>query len=292
VDDGLEGADGGFTAEEGTALAEVFPTARSARLLLIAAGFPVAGVPHSDTSIGFWEQVSESLGNGLMPGGRHRILAEARRRFPGHRVFMASGLAVRGPGGSARVQLRVLVVGASPTGQERIRADREARAIVAAAETGHLLVEFAPAAQATDLQRVLAFRPDILHLACHGDGEHLLFEDLHGEEHWVPAEQVAATLRLYRDHAGIRLRGLVLDSCYGAGVVACFAGVVDRMVTHRGSLDDGCAVTFAGHLYQALRGHPDLALAARLAAQHTLLADQTCTDVVSDLVVVPNGERG
>jgi hypothetical protein len=185
----------------------------------------------------------------------------------------------------------VLVVGASPTGQERIRPDREARAVVAAAEAGHLQVELAPAALATDLQRILAFRPDILHLACHGDGEHLIFEDLHGEEHLVPAEQVAATLRLYRDVAGVRLGGVVLGSCRGADIAACFAEVVDRVVAHRGSLDDACAVAFAGFLYRALRDHPDLGAAARLAAQHTLLTDETCTNVVAALVVLPDGGR-
>lgn len=273
-----------LTPEEIATLAKVFPPHRAYGLLR-AAGFPMQSVPAlPGTATDFWEGIAESLASGVMHDGRRRILAEASRRYPGNETF------VRGREPSVRPdrETTVLVVGASPSGMTRIRADREARAVMTAAEGSGLRVEHCPAAAATDLRRILKVRPHFLHLICHGDGESLFFEDVHGEAHRVAAEHVADTLRLYRDSAGIRLRGLVIGSCDSDRVAACFASAAERVVAHRDRLDDACAIAFAGHLYRDLRHAADLGVAARLAAQHTLLTDSTCSTVVNDLVILPN----
>lgn len=271
-----------FTAAEITALAEVFPPVRTARSLLRAGGFPMTAMPAApDTAIDFWTQVSESLAHGVLPGGRRRILAAAAQRYPGQEAFRA------GAGGGTPNAARVLVLGASPTGTARIRSDRDARAIDRARAGGHLDVTYCPAAAATDLQRVLDVRPDILHLACHGAGQDLVFENLLGEQHRVPARDVAATLQLYREIGGVRLRGLVLASCDGDAIAAQFVPVAERVIAHRGMLDDACAVTFTLHLYQALERTPDLGTAARLAARHAALTDVSCAAVVPGLIVLP-----
>jgi len=138
-------ADPEFTAAEITALAEVFPPVRPARSLLRASDFPMTEMPAApDTAIDFWTQVSESLANGVRPGGRQLILAAAARRYPGQDMFRvmagssasgdSSAAVPGGPGSPGRARAadrvtRVLVIGASPEGAERIRPDRDARAI-------------------------------------------------------------------------------------------------------------------------------------------------------------------
>jgi hypothetical protein len=282
-----------FTPEQITALAEVFPPGRTARALLREAGYPMAGLPGlAETALAFWEQISEALAQGVQPDGRNQILKAASRRYPGNPVFRVAFEVTldREPGRRVRPEVwRVLVVGADPSGTERIRPDLDAKAIAAAGSKGHLVVEYCPAAAATDLARVLDYHPDILHLACHGDGESLIFEDVHGEEHRVAAADVADTLKLYRDLGRDQLRGLVLASCDGGGIAARFVQAARRVVAHRGLLDDICAVTFTRHLYEALEHTPDVGDAARIAAQHTLLTDQSCADVVAGLVVLPDG---
>lgn len=277
-----------FTLAEITELSTVFGAGRPARALLRQAGYPMSLMPAAaDNAALFWEQISESLAQGAFPGGRLKIMAEAARRFPGNTVFTMV-VSVSFGGESADGPLRVLVIGASPAGSERIRPDREAKAILAARDGGHFKVELCPAASASDLRQVLTFRPDIVHLACHGDGDDLIFEDTDGEEHRVSALHVASTLRLYRELKQIRLRGLVLASCASDGIAEHFADVAEWVVAHRGLLDDDCAVAFADQLYSALKDDGDLGVAARLAAQHVLLTDSGCSGVVTNLIVLPD----
>lgn len=270
--------------EELVALSEVFPPVRPARALLREAEFPMTAWPGViDTSIGFWEQISESLANGILAGGRHRIMTAALRRYPEKKEFQAVG----GPAKYSLSVLRVLVIGAAPAGTGRIRPDRDARAIESAAQRGHLDVTYRPAAAATDLKDVLEFRPDIVHLACHGTGDDLVFEDVQGEEHRVAAADVADVLRRY-SHAGqVHLLGLVLASCHSDVIAGHFVGTAKHVVAHRGALDDLCAQVFTRHLYEALAHIQDVAEAARLAAAEARLTDSSCASMMSDLIVLP-----
>jgi hypothetical protein len=208
-------------------------------------------------------------------------MAAALERRPANEVFAGSAPS------RSRVR-RVLVVGADPRGQQRLRADRELRAILEAADLGHLRVTSCPAAAVTDLRRLLDDDPtDLLHLACHGDGSNLIFEDAAGQEQPVPAAEVARTLAAYHRHGGVRLHGLVLGSCHGDQVVDLFRGLTPEGVAHTGVLDDDCAVVFAHHLYRDLRTAPGLASAALLAARHTVLEDDLCQSLEDGLVVWP-----
>ncbi|MGK5534228.1 CHAT domain-containing protein, partial [Streptomyces sp. URMC 129] len=197
-----------------------------------------------------------------------------------------------GPGtGAPPARYHVLYLGASPTGQQVLRADRGLREVQDAARAGgRLRVTAYPAARTTDLRNVLTERPrpHILHLACHGVDGRLVFEDPFGEEHRLDARQVADTLRLYRSEYGIRLRGLVLASCDSADVVALFEGSADTVVAHTGPLDDLCANVFAGEFYRALQLDGNVRAAARVAAQHAANADDSCSMLRTGLVVLPD----
>ncbi|MYV97438.1 CHAT domain-containing protein, partial [Streptomyces sp. SID3343] len=187
---------------------------------------------------------------------------------------------------ATRTVPHVLYIGASPDDHAQLRVDRGLRELLGIAEWGGIVVEPVPAAMASDLRRIRATRPDILHLACHGSGESLLFEDIHGEEHAVSAHQIVRTLRLYRDEVGIRLRGLVLASCDSEAIVEQFRGTADTVVAHTGPLDDLCANAFAGLFYREVAHGLGLAGAARVAARLTVLDNESCEALESGLVVL------
>ncbi|GGS54829.1 CHAT domain-containing protein [Actinokineospora fastidiosa] len=186
--------------------------------------------------------------------------------------------------------LRVFFVGASPfdIDLDRIRADREFRAIERVARPGRLVVANRPAAGVDDLSDLLRERHDVLHLSCHMRGAEFLFEDAEGETHAVAADAVAQRLRTYRDHGGLGLDGIVLSCCGSAEVAELFAGLAATVVAWRGDLDDDCAIAFAGCFYRALISEPRPALgsAARIASVEAGGLDRHCREIGNQLVVL------
>lgn len=207
--------------------------------------------------------------------------------------------------------LRVLVIGASPLDPDlpHVRADREAHAIERVAAPDRLEVKVVLGAEATDVQRVGTFRPDILHFVCHGTGDSLVFSDAGGESDYVAAARVAQRLRFYRDDRRVRLRGIVLAACDGDALAPFFADVADTVIAHRGKLADQCGVAFAEQFYtllnappgRAAAGHasagrtvthlaaPDLAGIAREAAQLTAQYSAACDPVIANLIILQDG---
>ncbi|MGP4045104.1 effector-associated domain EAD1-containing protein [Streptomyces sp. 2A115] len=278
-----------LTDEEIRELARVFPPGPSAKALLHRAGFPHEHVPsqYGITALEFWYTVADAVSAGRVADGRRRLLVTAGRDFPHNEVFRA---AARG-----RLPIgRVLVVGAAPHGTERVRADRELRAVQQATARGAIAVDYCPAAAVTDLGRVLDVHPDVVHLVCHGEGEHLIFEDTYGDAHRVPARDVARLLGAYARPDGVRLRGLVLASCDSGAVAELFTGVVETVVAHRGPLDDETAVLYARELYGLLDRVPAVDEAARIAAEHVAvtLGDAYGEQLKANLVVLGPGGEG
>lgn len=190
-----------------------------------------------------------------------------------------------------RKGIKVLFVGASPfdIGLERLRADREFRAISAVAQPGRLTVANRTAATVDDIAAVLDERPDVLHLSCHSKGDTLLFEDPHGEPHPVPVDSLVARIRAYREFGGLTLGGLVLSACRSDHFADRFAGIVDTVVAWRGDLDDECAILFAKALYRAMGrdSAPALGDAARMAVVEVPDSDSHCRSLADQLMVVP-----
>jgi WD40 repeat protein len=93
----------GLTPEEIGAIANAFPDLGSASALVVAAGLerglhPSWGV---QSAYGFWSEVSALVQNGIRPGLRSALLAEAYRRFPGNAGF-AEGTNSRTPPADGR----------------------------------------------------------------------------------------------------------------------------------------------------------------------------------------------
>ena len=272
-----------LSSEELRELARTLPPGPAARSVLNSACFPAEHIPASSglASIEFWELIGAALTAGLVPSGRRRLIDAAHSRFPANRVF-----------GAAAPVTEILLVGASPQGRERVRADREFREVQAATEHTDLKVHSCPAADLTDLRKVLSLRPDVLHLACHGADGVLIFEYASGREHRVSVATVVDVLGTYREHAGARLRGIVLGSCSGADIAGLFTAVADTVVAHDGDLDDDCAVTFAGELYRCLPHVDGLGAAARIAARHVAAVRHACRAMPDALVVLEAAAEG
>ncbi|WP_083473335.1 FxSxx-COOH system tetratricopeptide repeat protein [Frankia sp. R43] len=83
------------------AFARVFADSVSARQVLDLAGFPEGAHPWDATSgLAFWTSVSRLLRDGVMSGGRGRLLDAARTLYPNNAVFGSGGPAAapgRGP---------------------------------------------------------------------------------------------------------------------------------------------------------------------------------------------------
>lgn len=233
-----------------------------------------------------WATAFRAIDDGVLttPAPYRNLLRYALQRFPGNAVFLrieaiyvTSG-ARPGPPPSPQAR-RVHVVQASPRDRDRLRG--ELKTIRAAATPQHLVVTDSPDAGLLDLRALLDFRPDLLHISGHGERGRLLFEDVYGETDAVPATRVVELLATYRGAAGVRLSGIVLNSCDSGAVAAEFRAVADAVIAHNGPLDDECAVAFAGELYAVLRTVPDLLDAAAIAAVHV---KDVCPRLAENLV--------
>lgn len=294
------------------ALATCFATSHEAGSLLLAAGYPPAALPASaETARSYWERVAAAVAAGVMQDGRRRIIAEAFNSYPYNPAFQYAPAPLRPDSSTATTShsanhasssstqpsakpgaLRVLLLGASPDDEDRVRWDAELKAMSRAADRGFFVLDVCPAATARDLKRIRTFRPDLLHLACHGEGEFLVFETMDGEAHKISASDIVATLRLAQEQTGVRLRSVLLRSCGSSQVADAFTEVAETVIAHQGALNDRCAAEFTSHFYEELASIHDPAprdfvTAARLAAQDTVNQDQYCRSVLNGLVIRP-----
>lgn len=270
-----------LTEQEVAELARLFPPGPATTALLGRAGFDVTKLPSTGQSAyDYWSLINVSIEDGAFGDGRRRVLALARGRFPYNRVLLEAG---------APEVWRVLFVGASPLDRATLRADLELRRVREAG--GPVDLHYLPAATVTDLSQVRVRRPDLLHLACHGQGPLLVFDDGAGGAHTVHAADLAQTFQTYEQELGVRLRGIVLNACDSAAAAQILHRCADVVVAHREDLPDDDGIAFAGAFYRALAGVTDLAAAARIAVTELVTADPARRSIAEHLVVLEGGAR-
>ncbi len=190
----------------------------------------------------------------------------------------------------AHEPIRVFFAGASPfdIALDRLRADREFRAIQRHERPDALVLSSRHAAGVDDLNAALRERPDVLHLACHFAEGTLRFEDPVGDPHPVPVAALRQRFDAYHRHAGFTLSGLVFSVCESADFAEGFVGVADTVIAWRGLLDDDCAIAFADRMYRELSRDPGQRLgnAARLAAVEVATSENGCDNLGDRLVVL------
>lgn len=249
-----------FTEAELDALAAALPPGPALTNLLAGAGLPAAVLPNPYGLTGeeYWAMVGSAVARGAAPDGRRKVLAYAARRFPANPAF-------RG------LPRRILVVSAAADGRAPVRAARELREIVEALDGSGTAVDHVPAAAPADLARLAGpYRPDLLHLSCHGAAGALEFEQRDGAALRIPAAELAELVGRLAGPGRPRLLGVVVAACDSEAVVEALRPHAATVIGHRGALNDEDAVLFAAHLYRLLReGAGDLGLAdaAYAAAQ-------------------------
>jgi len=266
------------------AITTAFRSPADADRLLRRIGFPADRVPSFAMDHRYaWKQVFDDLASGIVPTPYRRVIEAAAKTFPANPTFRRLREKIAQLANGIR---HVVVVAASPTDAERVRGDRELRAIIDAGRSSRLTITPMPAAAATDLRELRRLRPDVLHLAGHGNENEFVFESPTGDSAPISANRVVGLLASYRRHDDVRLAAIVLNSCYSAGIARLFAPVADVVVGHRGELDDECAVAFASELYRALRDARSFAAAASVAAATAAVSSPYCTNLEDDLIVL------
>lgn len=151
---------------------------------------------------------------------------------------------------------KLLFVAAEADGfVDRLRVDREARAITRAIEReagrDSIEIHFEFSARVSDLQAALRrHQPQILHFAGHAEAKMgIMLENDAGDEQSV---HKSALGNLFALHGCVRM--VVLNACESHALTDAFADVVDFMVGMKRAVHDEASLAFAEEFYGALAG--------------------------------------
>jgi hypothetical protein len=185
--------------------------------------------------------------------------------------------------GSVRFgKIKVLCIGASPDSMPRVHFDEEVRKIKDKANLGRIeLVDELSHAKIDDLFGITAYRPDVIHLSCHGEGLNLIIEDGDGAPFPMSAASFAELLAQWQYDYSHELSAIVLNSCSGEHIGPILVEAARKVIAHRGKLSGPRAERFTEKLYHELSRIPSLDTAARFAARAVY------TDVEGLLILPP-----
>jgi len=151
-------------------------------------------------------------------------------------------------------EIVVLFLAASPSDQDRLRLDKEAREIDASLRTTALRdkfeIEQCWAVRASDFRSaLLRYRPHIVHFSGHGtkSGE-LIVENDFGDGTPVPPAGLGRLFGILQD----RVKCVVLSTCHSEQQAAEIAKYVDYVIGMKDSIDDESAIIFSKAFYEAL----------------------------------------
>jgi hypothetical protein len=164
--------------------------------------------------------------------------------------------------------IKVLCIGASPEGMPRIDFAREVDAIRDKASLGRIeLVGQWSHAKLDDLYAIDGYKPDVIHLSCHGEGLNLIIEDDEHDPFPVSAASFAQLLIQWQDLHARRLSAIVLNSCSGERIGPVLLEATRKFIGHERTLAGPRAELFTEKLYHELSRIPVLDAAALLAAR-------------------------
>ena len=203
---------------------------------------------------------------------RHRLAERASLESRLHRAELELTRATRALRAPRPEKLRVLILGASSTGD--LRVGREQKRIRAAVESAlhRELVELdvRPAATAVDLlDGITRFRPHIVHFSGHSNEVLIEFEDERDEPHEgviATAEAFASAVRATDDPPLL----VLLNSCNSASQIGNLVEeAIPFAIGMADEIDDGDAITYAAQFYAAVANGQSIK-SAHLAAQAAL----------------------
>ncbi|GID93433.1 effector-associated domain EAD1-containing protein [Amorphoplanes digitatis] len=278
-------------------IADAFPAAGPAVRLLRDLGFPIGAIPGwpaSTTAEDWWDMVLIQLDAGILAEGYRKLLRRVMRLLPGNtRVFDLWNRVAAAPSASGPPR-SVLLLSASPLADAlgaplgRLQPEVEYRAILDAAGS-RLNVDYRPFATFTDVRRLLEIGHDVLHLACHGNGDLLTFHDAAAgagpgrPPQAIHAADLAAVLLAYQGRPGrARLHGIVLNACYSLQAAETLRKCATTVVAHRDDLPDEAAPAVAAALYRSLLICGSMAEAGYLVKAELPLLDTEHGRAVAD----------
>jgi hypothetical protein len=239
-------------AQLGEAAARFHPSARSRRIRSSLAALQA--------------EVAEHFGGGAeqqVPIGGTLLDHEIR---DGHRVTIKS---------VKFETIKVVFVCASP---ERSSGDQPMRArAVFGRELGKIResaryrrhIELVDIQDATrdHLGAIFEAKPDIIHMACHAEGNQFFWDDGRGGQDALAAEWLAGEFaKRTKGRANGQVSGIVLSACYGEETGPHFTRAARDVIAHPGLLSDSTAENFTANFYDEVFQMPVLRTAAEFAA--------------------------
>jgi hypothetical protein len=165
-------------------------------------------------------------------------------------------------------EIRVVFIGSSPNGGDQLgeaRFRQELSEIKDLARQRHIrLVGEFQHAGSVDLPEILALKPDIVHVACHGKGGELYWEDDEGDREALRAGWLAESML---ERTRRKLGGILLSVCDGEFAGPPFTLAARTVIAHPGQVPDNLAAGFTKKFYQELFRMPVLRTAAERAAK-------------------------
>lgn len=260
-------------------LARLYPPSLTTVNKLQRAGFDVTLLP-SISSVGnarnYWSLINDDVANGVVENGRQLLLAMAREDFRFNQVLF---------GRVRPATWEVVLMGATPAGLDPLRPDQEYRGIHAIG--AGIDVRYHPLAAADDVSELVQRHPHVLHLACHGRGYELTFDDGSGGPHVVHAEDLAGALREHERIESRRLYGIVLNACDTALAAEALRPCADAIIAHSSDLSDDEALEFAVTFYRTLVTSESLADAAAITKARLVMRDAALRRMAREVVVLP-----
>jgi hypothetical protein len=151
-------------------------------------------------------------------------------------------------------EIKVVFLAANPTGTDRLRLDKEIRAITekirASAHRDLLVLEPVLAARPDDLLQALnEHKPHVVHFAGHGSifGQ-IVLEGNYGQPKPVTPQAIRTLFTTLKDN----IRIVILSACYSKAQARAITEVIDCAVGMSNTIEDQAAIVFAASFYRAI----------------------------------------
>ena len=152
------------------------------------------------------------------------------------------------------IEMKVVLLAASPVDEGRLRLDQEARDLkekmkLVDRPTVTVMVSHEWAVRVDQLQDILLNqRPEVLQFSGHGGSGEICFEDYSGKAAPVSGKDFAELIKL----GGSSVRCVILNACYSTDIIAEISAPVQCVIGCEESIGDDAAIVFSKAFYRAL----------------------------------------
>jgi len=159
-------------------------------------------------------------------------------------------------------KIRILILAANPWETKRLGLDEEYQRIQELWEgsdyQGQFELRYYPALRGEALQeKVLKFKPHLIHFSGHGENDSLVFSDLTGDKRCEVTKQALA--HLFKSCAP-DLKAVFLNACHSAQQADEIIEQVEYVVGMNAAIDDVAAISFSQGFYTAIFTQERLAI--------------------------------